>query len=328
MTMTDTAQGSFVRFPNHFLNFEELGWDEKLLEHRRYVDSFTASRRAAVNSSDGDADVDYLKPNLDVQGAWLIECNHLTTEWGEENLQLKVKRRGGRQLPVGVFDFGIVEGVMHFDTDLSRLPHTNFRGSPEAEGESSQDEDDESEGDVEDYDTKAEVAELKHEIHDLRERLDQSEGRLTATLDALATANDFQEAKGALSIVTRLYAEPSPRPKRKPDSADDHPPDKKRKKQKATQKSSEHPRRMYFLWRGRETSQGEIQIDRNRSNYGHIDFADDDGLSFTGVISGGLFGRETMWRGYKLGSSVPPSRRSWDDYSEEKYEEERVGRWR
>lgn len=80
-----------------------------------------------------------------------------------------------------------------------------------------------------------------------------------------------------------------------------------------------------------ETSEGQIQADRDCSNRGHIDFVnfvDDEPLEFHGVISGSLFGSDVKWSGYKVGQKVEPQRRRREDYSEEQYEVERVSRWR
>ena len=69
-------------------------------------------------------------------------------------------------------------------------------------------------------------------------------------------------------------------------------------------------RRLHVLRRGRETGEGEIELHRNRSNAGYIDFTDDHCVEFNGVINAALLGKDVPFFGYKVGDSAPRRRTS------------------
>lgn len=79
-----------------------------------------------------------------------------------------------------------------------------------------------------------------------------------------------------------------------------------------------------FTWRGRETGEGEIEFDDVNTNSGSFNFLSTTKLK--GVLKS-TFGN-FPFTGCKV-SRVPVDKRddTWDDYSEEAHEAERVGRW-
>ena len=100
-------------------------------------------------------------------------------------------------------------------------------------------------------------------------------------------------------------------------------PDRKRQKLH----SPDGERRLYFMWRGRETGQNEIQLDVHGGNHGTILFLDATCSRFQGMFSASCIGSNVEFEGYKTSLDTEPLQISWEDYSEDVYEEERVGRW-
>ncbi|KZT30143.1 hypothetical protein NEOLEDRAFT_313093 [Neolentinus lepideus HHB14362 ss-1] len=80
-----------------------------------------------------------------------------------------------------------------------------------------------------------------------------------------------------------------------------------------------------FLWRGRDTSEGEMQFGTGRN--GKLTF-DEDGETLKGVIAG-LWGTWSF-EGEKVSLSVRSGARmkeEYEEYNEDAYERERVARW-
>ena len=92
--------------------------------------------------------------------------------------------------------------------------------------------------------------------------------------------------------------------------------------------SSPSARRLCFEWRGRDTSEGVIQLDRDKSNIGYLDFTDSTLTEFAGVASLSFVGENVSFQGFKFGPAFGPFSNLRNDYTEEIYEQERVDRWR
>ncbi|KAF2503080.1 hypothetical protein BU16DRAFT_28504 [Lophium mytilinum] len=92
--------------------------------------------------------------------------------------------------------------------------------------------------------------------------------------------------------------------------------------------STEQTRRLYLKWRGRETGEGEIQVDYFNSNTGYIDFLDAACTTFDGRFSADLLGKNVPFQGYRVGYDFRPMTGHWSDYSERAHEYARVVRWR
>ena len=100
------------------------------------------------------------------------------------------------------------------------------------------------------------------------------------------------------------------------------------KKHKKTEPSGP-PFRLYLQWRGRETREGEIQLDPDNTNIGHIDFVDTACTRFEGEANLGFIGGAVSFTGYKiseLSGRWGPFSPQWDRYSEVAYREERNNR--
>lgn len=310
-----------VTFPDSFEDFDTLEWEEKFQKHLDFVATCRAEHGSVqdkVEASSRKVDEKKLKPHLD--GCWLIKCDEVTSQYGSDDLRLHINCKGHNardSFDIGEFDWDVVEGIMQFHTKMSRLPH---RMSDAASDEDDEDEDDEGSPDDISRCTDDDVFELQQEVKNLTESLAATRALVVSGLRTLVEAKDLKAAKGAINSLVLAArndtsTESSTKRKRHEDADLTGPGNKK------ARTTDEHPRRLYLLWRGRETGEGEIQLDRDddKINLGHIDFTDDDCLEFHGVISGNLLGSEFPWSGYKIGNSAAPFRRSWEDYSEERY---------
>ena len=100
------------------------------------------------------------------------------------------------------------------------------------------------------------------------------------------------------------------------------------KKLKGDVESTGPPFRVYLQWRGRETAEGEIELDYDNSNVGHIDFLDSACTRFRGKMNISFAGDPVSFSGYKISDKGRWGPLRWDLYSEEQHERERVARWR
>lgn len=66
-----------------------------------------------------------------------------------------------------------------------------------------------------------------------------------------------------------------------------------------------------FQWRGEETGEGEIQLDRSNKHIGHLHFLDAAGMKFNGMASFGFLGDKVHFQGFKIGGVGGPASRSW-----------------
>ena len=129
------------------------------------------------------------------------------------------------------------------------------------------------------------------------------------------------------------HADPSTRKRKAGDLAGR--PTKARKSDNATSGR----RRLPFLWRGRETGEGKIQLDNDKSpsNVGTLEFVDAACTRFHRLININLVGERVEFDGYRIGKgpkvvggrgTAGVGSVSWEALSEQAYESERVGRWR
>jgi hypothetical protein len=98
-----------------------------------------------------------------------------------------------------------------------------------------------------------------------------------------------------------------------------------KKSRKST--SSGQPRRLYLRWRGRETGEGELEMDDDDSNTGYLDFVDNSCTAFNGVADLTFVGPKVTLCGYKISSDGGEMIKSWDAYTEENYLYTRIARW-
>ena len=72
----------------------------------------------------------------------------------------------------------------------------------------------------------------------------------------------------------------------------------------------DHPRRLYFQWRGYNTVSGAIYYDPQNRNTGHLDFASDDAMTFEGKICMDA-GTTVDFQGYKVSGTAGLLSMSW-----------------
>ena len=76
----------------------------------------------------------------------------------------------------------------------------------------------------------------------------------------------------------------------------------------------DHPRRLYFQWRGYNTLSGAIYFDPQNRNTGYLDFANDDATTFEGKIC--MDARTTIgFQGYKVPGLTGPLTMNWNALS-------------
>ncbi|KZF25972.1 hypothetical protein L228DRAFT_279233 [Xylona heveae TC161] len=113
---------------------------------------------------------------------------------------------------------------------------------------------------------------------------------------------------------------------------DDEPVAGKRKAQTAATavskkaKTTSNTRRLYLQWRGRETGEGEIQLDYDNDNVGYLDFTDDTCATFHGQIDISFVKSCVKFSGFRR-RNTPQTNSSWMDYSEEAYSYASRRRW-
>lgn len=76
----------------------------------------------------------------------------------------------------------------------------------------------------------------------------------------------------------------------------------------------DHPRRLYFQWRGYNTVSVAVYFDPQNCNTGHLDFADDDATTFEGKICIDA-GTTVEFQGYKVSGIGGPLTMNWNGLS-------------
>jgi hypothetical protein len=102
------------------------------------------------------------------------------------------------------------------------------------------------------------------------------------------------------------------------------------RKKSAKSESSKRTRVLHLQWRGRETGEGEIQLDddSNPSHVGQLEFTDATLTKFKGFTSIPSAGEKVEFLGYKVNAIPQQTAEDWNCFSESQYERQRVGRWR
>jgi hypothetical protein len=85
--------------------------------------------------------------------------------------------------------------------------------------------------------------------------------------------------------------------------------------------------RIYLQWAGRETGEGEIQLDTESKHTGYLDF-DESKLSAKGVFSyPDMFGRDVPFSIFKVADQPSKVPEPWSHFSEKQYNYESRARW-
>lgn len=265
----------------HEQESEELQsrWATKLERHQAFK-----RKKSTTASSKQPFDLE------SIRGTYIVKCKEIEEQWPSSSDDLRLRIMNSQRAGwTGIFDFGVLEGVMLFGTDRQRL---NQKRSDIERGESCDSELEEEIGSESDEDD----AELDEDECEDDDRYD----------------DDKYEAE----------ISPTPSSSRKrdaPTGGASRPSSSKRSKQSAAQ-----PHRVFLQWRGCETGEGEIQLDDDNQNTGHLDFTDASCTEFHGVASFVFVGDQVEFQGYKIESLGGPATRSWMDYSEADYEFARV----
>ena len=244
-------------------------WEQKMQKHRDFV-----KQRGSASGS--------------MIGRYIVKCEAISNNWSDQaqDLDLSIVQ-GGNDEFVGIFHFGILEGIMRLGPDprVLRDKETRRRGNTrghafdedsEVEEETSDDEDGDEENADEEADDDDNIAKPARAVGTKRKAVLQPVGQ---------------------SSIKKTHARPTPVP------------------------------RCYLRWRGRETGEGEIQLDHDNHNTGHLDFTNSTYSKFEGVASFDLVGEAVPFTGYKVSGVGGPVTRTWEEFSEKAYEYERVARW-
>ncbi|KAF8535385.1 hypothetical protein BDD12DRAFT_855524 [Trichophaea hybrida] len=89
---------------------------------------------------------------------------------------------------------------------------------------------------------------------------------------------------------------------------------------------------LHFIWRGRETGYGTIEVDYTGSHTGYIQFSDDQFTRFEGVLYGcdvDPIAECCRFEGFKVQDEVERTAKTWDEYTKERFVyQSKASRWR
>jgi hypothetical protein len=312
--------GMYVRFENHFRDFDNLDWNARFKRHTDFANKqlIKGDYGYTVLAKDlqSKAARDQYKQGL--KGYWLISCDEIEKRFGCDDLRLSVRIQSAKDKAVGHFDWGCLEGIMHFNHDPSRLPH-NFRDeSPSSDEDELDDEsetdEDEPDDESETNDVFVEMDYLRSQISDLRDQLKTAQSQLSTLHQTLVTAKTFEELQATLREI-------------KP-SGETQAGGGVTKHKRSISNSAETPitkrtkfdtpaNRLYFVWRGhyKRPFAEDIPWDDGQ-NTGYIEFTVADTLEFNGVISGAALGVDIPFKGYRIScDGSPPNKKNWEYYS-------------
>lgn len=108
------------------------------------------------------------------------------------------------------------------------------------------------------------------------------------------------------------------------DEEEDAPPAKKAK----TQSSTAASQRIFFRWRGRETSEGEIYTGNNGGNNGYLFFKKGSPGNFKGVAGFPAVGEKCEFKGTRIDHEPAEQPEPWSNFSEEAREDANRSRWK
>ncbi|KLJ06210.1 hypothetical protein EMPG_10359 [Blastomyces silverae] len=87
-------------------------------------------------------------------------------------------------------------------------------------------------------------------------------------------------------------------------------------------------RRVYFSWRGRSTSEGEIHSEEGTSSQdGYIDFTNNEAITFHGVAGFPALGSSCKFKGTKIDNDAADAPQPWTTFSRQAAEKAAVDRW-
>ena len=258
---------------------EEAEWDKLMQRHEAFVAQARSRYRADEFSI------------YEIGGVYVIECEEMgsysSADSYNNDMRLKIAERNLDGW-VGMFDFGVLEGIMLLDESKENLA------------------------------LRVESLDRKSDEYD-------DEDVLGGEADDGSLEDDGSEEDDGSQPDANENTSPAASQKRKASSPSLT--SRPHKKQKQPQLKP-NGGTVFLQWRGAETGEGVIQIDNSNEHVGQLDFCDNDGFEFEGIADFGFVGRKIRFHGYKVQSMDGPATRFWGDYSGAAYERARVGRWR
>ncbi|KAF8248382.1 hypothetical protein K440DRAFT_626266 [Wilcoxina mikolae CBS 423.85] len=98
-------------------------------------------------------------------------------------------------------------------------------------------------------------------------------------------------------------------------------------KKRAVAVSAADSRKLHFLWRGRESGEGEIQVDYQNTNKGCIEFRDNTFTVFDATWSADLLGDDVKFSGHKTSANGKGNGIRWEELGEKAYRRAEISRW-
>ncbi|PGH04925.1 hypothetical protein GX51_03221 [Blastomyces parvus] len=96
----------------------------------------------------------------------------------------------------------------------------------------------------------------------------------------------------------------------------------------AAQSAPVKDRRVYFSWRGKSTSEGEIYTEEGTSSQdGYIDFTSNEATAFNGVAGFPALGDNCKFKGRKIDNDAANAPQPWTTFSREAAEKAALSRW-
>lgn len=232
----------------------------------------------------------------DATGVYYIKCDETANNWpqfvgGDGFTMTIMEDQENPHRLMAEFDIGVVAGLMRFT-----LP--GQQPIPDNDSEDEDEDEDAHEDDDEDEDEEAEEVEIDGLLFPARSIVGKS-----------PTGNRKRDAIGA--------GTQGPQSK-KPCTGTSEP---------AT--TGLCPLKLLFTWRGRESGEGEIEVDTG-SNRGTIQFSDENLISFVGKMDISIVGRNVEIEGFKIGN-VPRGKQPaarWSELSSWAHRREEVRRFR
>ncbi|KAL9629481.1 MAG: hypothetical protein Q9164_006862 [Protoblastenia rupestris] len=108
---------------------KDESWEEDMDEHHEFVKSLPASSHRQVFSINH------------AEGEYLVKCENIESNYTPDSMTMNITYSEGEGW-VAMFDFGVIEGMMIFDTDKGRLQERWLQGK-EIEDRGSEDDEDE-----------------------------------------------------------------------------------------------------------------------------------------------------------------------------------------
>lgn len=253
-------------------------WQERLRKHYNLI------KMLPVPSKPGKLAIE------SAQGTYAVECRGVMDDYGgsendDSDLRITYSKADGW---VGIFNIGVIYGVMRLDTDRKALL---VRCKATEENESRVD-------DHTGLDIPLEELETTEEENDASEEED-------AFSDLSADEiNEDEPGSPGFAVVARRKRRNAPTNAQNTSS----------KRSKLSPGTSTN--RLYFKWRGREQGEGDVAHDGYKKNAGYLQFTDATCTKFESTISNDLIRKNVRFQGFKVSTEGGAVTRTYREYSE------------